>query len=195
MTLLQATHEVESHDFAAGLGVANNLEMLYGAMASQQAVRDLVALCVNRDDAYRLVSRAVALVKEQDDVNYRNPNDAAIATYLWVLAQTQPYLAQLLAASVLNAPRFWWARKVGLDLVRRQAVVPQSTTRIASEGEWQVSGSTPRELLVISEPAECVVISGKFVEVRDVKANSAETQSEAPYSTANSSAQEIVVSR
>jgi hypothetical protein len=195
MTLPQALHELESHDFAAGLGLANNVEMLYTAMASRSAVRDLVGLCGNRDDAFRLISRAVSLVKEQDDVSYRNPRDAAIATYLWVLAQTQPDLAQLLAASVLNAPRFWWARKVGLDLVRRHAPVPQSTTRVSNENEWRVSGSGQRDLLVISEPAERAIIAGKFVKVDDAKTNSTETQTDTPYSTNNPSAQEIVVSK
>jgi hypothetical protein len=195
MTLQLVRHEIESHAFAACLGVANTAEMLYTAMASQAAVRELVGLCTNRDNAYRLLSAAVSLVKEQDDVGYRNPRDAALGTYLWVLAQTQPDLAQVLAASALNAPRLWWARKVALDLVRRHAPAPESATRISDENERKISIPVQRDLLIISEPAECAVIAGKFVEIHDAKTNSTETRTDTPYSINNPSGQEIVVSR
>src|SRR5439155_26116475 len=135
------------HEFAARLGVANSLEMFYALIGSEEAARDLLALTRDRSIGYRVLSHAVSLVKEQDDIEYQNPRDAAIATYLWVLIQTQPDLANMLSASALNTPRLWWARKVGLNFVRGEPGTSDSTTRIVGgTSDWRVSAMNDRDL-------------------------------------------------
>jgi hypothetical protein len=82
-----------------------------------------------------------------------------------------------------------------MDLVRRQSTAPESTTSVSNESEWKVTASGQRDLLVISEPAECEVIAGKLVDAQGVKTDSTKPEVEETYSTKNSSTPEIVVPR
>jgi len=135
------------------------------------------------------------LIKEQDDIGYRSSRDAAIATFIWVLNETQPDLAQVVIATTLNAPRLWWARKVAFDAVRRQSTVPQNANTMISGGE-QRSANAPRELLVISQPAENAIVEGRFIDIENTRTESREPQVETSgYSRNTSSSRNIVVDR
>jgi hypothetical protein len=171
MSLSTAVHEIESHGFAARLGIANNVDMLRILAAQEPCVRELVSSLQNAGDASRLLSHASSLIREQDDVRYRNPRDTAIAIYIWALGQTQPAFAALLAAEVIRAPRLWWARKLALTLLANGAIshdIETVTERVLLKGEWQNESSTEKESLVISDPDGNLIREGRVLNVNSV---------------------------
>jgi hypothetical protein len=131
----------------------------------------LVSSLQNAGDASRLLSHASSLIREQDDVRYRNPRDTAIAIYIWALGQTQPAFAALLAAEVIRAPRLWWARKLALTLLANGAIshdIETVTERVLLKGEWQNESSTEKESLVISDPDGNLIREGRVLNVNSV---------------------------
>jgi hypothetical protein len=154
MSLQTVLSNIESHDFAARLGVANNMGMFIALAEREEAVKELVQLLQDRDNASKLLDHVAAQLKEQEDVRYRNSRDAAVAVCIWALKQSQPTLAGLLASHVLGAPRFWWARRVATDfsggLQAPSTAGPASFTLVKKKG-WTSGGSEGKEVLVIPE--------------------------------------------
>jgi hypothetical protein len=154
MSLQTVLSDIESHDFSARLGVANNMGMFLALAEREEAVKELVRLLQDRDNASKLLDHVAAQLKEQEDVRYRNSRDAAVAVCIWALKQSQPTLAGLLASHVLGAPRFWWARRVATEfsggVQTPSSVGPASFTLVNKRG-WTSGGSEGKEVLVIPE--------------------------------------------
>jgi len=110
-----ALQQIESHDFAAHLGVANNLEMLYTLAGQEQVVKELTTSLLDYTVAVRLLTH-VGSIFRTGRRSFSESRDAAIAVYIWALAQSQPALAGLAASAALNAPRLWWAKRAALNV-------------------------------------------------------------------------------
>jgi hypothetical protein len=175
---------IESHDFAAQLGIANSPEMLYEIARQDDAVKALLGLLADRATALKLLSHVSALIREQDDVRFRNSRDGAIAIYIWALSQLQPALGKLAAATALNAPRLWWARKAALAVTS-----PASSSAYRSDkknqaasvvriDDWRSGSEEQRSILTLTDPAEDLIREGSVADpsVITLKANGPEPQ-------------------
>ena len=116
MTLREAISTVESHEFAARVGVASDWATLIAAIESERAVCDI---CGDPSNARRVAERVLDITRVQVDPRYEHPLDMALAAYLIVLEKLDRDLAQLVAASMLRIPQLWWgsklARRILLD--------------------------------------------------------------------------------
>jgi hypothetical protein len=171
MSFETALKEIESHNFAARLGVANNEAMLRAIATKEQSVVELMWLLRSSESASRLLSHTSFLIREQDDVRYRNSRDTAIAVYIWLLAQMQPSLGRLLAAEAIRAPRLWWGRKMALSVLAGHpfTIDPSTATnRIVLKDEWQNDGGADKETLVIRESAGELVREGRVLNTTDI---------------------------
>jgi hypothetical protein len=198
-TVLQ---QIESHDFAARLGVANNLEMLYALAAQEQGVRELTALLRDHTVATQLLAHVVSIIREQEDVRYRNPRDAAIAAYIWMFAQAQPALALLAAGAALSAPRLWWAKKAALSVTSgtwmEGTAEPNAHKLITKTADWKDGGVGRKDVLIISDPSEDLIRQGRVLDpdVMNMETNALDSQnSDAGYSTNGSTEKTEVIQK
>jgi hypothetical protein len=179
-----ALREIESHDFAARLGVANTTNMLFTLAQQEQSVKDLLSALEKRDEANRLLAHAVSILREQEDVRYRNSRDTAVAVYIWALKHTHPLLAKLLAAEVLGAPRLWWARRIAIETAEGIFHHPniQSTAGVfiktATTSQWKTGSTQTKDVLIVSEPGTDLIRRGNIIDPDDIEATSDATKSQ-----------------
>jgi len=157
MTLQSTLRTIEAHDFAARLAVANTTEMLFDIAQQEQAVKDLLSLLKDSEQAKIFLSQIVSLLREQEDVRYRNSRDIAIAVSIWALNRTQPALAKLLAAQVLGAPRLWWARRAAMEhgvgpLIEPVMANTKDIVLGAKVASWGTTDTQAKDVLIVSEP-------------------------------------------
>jgi hypothetical protein len=168
VSLQTALKEIESHEFSARLGIANTMEMLLDVAQQERAVKELLLLLQNRDEANNLLSHVVSRLTEQEDIRYRNSRDIAIAVCIWSLNRTQPALAKLLAADVLSSPRLWWARRVALEYALGRLIQPDYTrskdTLTLKKTDWGTTGTRAKEVLVVSEPRADLIGEKKILD-------------------------------
>ena len=200
MNLYALLRLIESHDFAAHLGLANNLEMLFAQARQNAAVKQLLTLLSDEAVALQLLAHVGSLLREQDDVRYRNSRDGAIAVYIWALTGTQPALARLAASAALNAPRLWWAKKAALNVAsptvqpgKTESKVKGLLTRV---GAWRESGEGNQyNVLIVSDPAEDLIRAGRVLDPSSltVTTDAAESQlKEVDYSAKSDSLSEAL---
>jgi hypothetical protein len=197
-----ALQQIESHDFAAYLGVANNLEMLYTLATQEQGVGELAVLLRDHAVARNLLAHVASIIREQEDVRYRNPRDAAIAVYIWMLAQTQPALALLAAGAALNAPRLWWAKKAALSVTSgtwmEGTAEAKAHTLMAKAADWKDGGAGRKDVLIISDPSEDLIRQGRVLDpdLLNLDTNTMDSQNmDAGYSTTGSSERTEVIQK
>ena len=190
MSFSAALQQIESHDFAAHLGVANNLEMLYTLAGQEQVVKELTTSLLDYTVAVRLLTHVGSIIQEQEDVRFRNPRDAAIAVYIWALAQSQPALAGLAASAALNAPRLWWAKRAALNVTSgtwmegtAEAGAHKLMTRAT---DWKDGGAGRKDVLIVSDPGKDMIRAGRVLQSELLNLNTNNLESvitDADYST------------
>jgi hypothetical protein len=163
----QVFREIESHDFAARLGFANDDAMLFDLAASESQVKSLTeALKQSPTNAISLLQRIIRLVQEEDDIRYRNSRDTAMAVYIAALSAANPALARLAAAEVLANPRLWWARKAALRAIGKAWVSqrPQAAQRaFYANSTTEVHASPEKDMLVVPEPSTELLRGGRVI--------------------------------
>jgi len=169
MSLQDALREIESHDFSARLGVANNMAMFLALAERESSVGELIRLLKEPDNANRLLSHVASVLQEQEDVRYRNSRDTAVAVCLWALKQDHPSLAKLLASNVVSEPRLWWARRMAGDLEGRSLTTSESSLVVNNAG-WTNVSSQGKEVLVV--PQTRLVTSGHIAGANTITATS-----------------------
>lgn len=185
MSLQSTLQNIESHDFAARLGVANTLDMFY-ALAKQEApVKELVLMLKNEGEAGRLLAHVSSLLGEQEDVRYRNSRDSAVAVCIWALDQTQPEFAKLLAANVLNSPRLWWARKAAMEFfggTTTVAKMEQTGASMIETAGWKNGDSKTKNILIVPESSPELMSAGHITrpDAITVTSDAARTSEELP---------------
>lgn len=188
MSLEAIFRSIESQKFLSYLSFANSAVIFDKLVDSQPVVRHLTdELKSNPEIERRVLSRVESLVREQDDVRYRNQRDAALAAYTRALNNSNPALGRLAASIVLDAPRLWWARKTALNILGGAMVAPppaiSSTTVILSTLATDappVSASTLQELeknsLVIMRPLSTPARQDFVLDSRELSTNAEDTQ-------------------
>jgi hypothetical protein len=146
---------IEGRDFSSLLGLANNPDMLHALIVREPTVQQLVVYLNNLDNAKALLYRIDALLREQDDIRFRNNSDAALAVYLWVLSERDATLGRLAASLVLAVPRLWWARRSALGILNGalpDSSTQQSTQSITTTSGWTASTNAEKESMILAEP-------------------------------------------
>lgn len=149
MTVKQAFDQVESLDFAAYANIASTFQTFIDALQGQESTQVLLKH-LNSTDAYlEVLHRVLALCNEEHHNEYANPNDVALATYVFVLANKHEGIALAASNNVLKVPQLWWASHMSRQvLLSRKAGaankrwVQQSVDFHASSGRgpsWQVA--------------------------------------------------------
>src|SRR5271166_4276588 len=107
--------KIESPEFDAHVNVASTQRVFLAVLKTSPAYQELFLYLRRNAEASQVIfSRVKGLVALQFDPRYANPNDSAVAAYLWALAQTHPEFGRMTAEVVLNARQIWWARTVAL---------------------------------------------------------------------------------
>lgn len=112
MTLKQIFDEIESHRFTALLNVASDLRTFLKIAKSENCVRELLNKLDNTNSRYRLIERVNILVSEKIDHRYLNPNDTALAIYIWAMSQKNLNSSKVTAEISVDAPNCWWSDKI-----------------------------------------------------------------------------------
>lgn len=156
LSLSGAIESIERAEFSSSLGLANNVDMFRELLGREPAVQALLAYLKQPGNSKILLGRIESLVREQDDIRFRNSRDAAIAVYLWALNATNPPLGRLGASMVLVAPRLWWARKTALAIVSGTSVHTESargSSGVSLVGQWRTASQGDiKEVMVLGEP-------------------------------------------
>jgi hypothetical protein len=188
MTLTKLTKAIESYEFSAFLGLANNAAMFRELVEKIPAVQQLVKELTVPASARELLTRIESLVREQDDVRFRNQRDAAVAVYVLALVKSDESLGRIAASLVLNAPRLWWARRVALDLVAGSPLdsSKERTEKSFTSEDWDTTFSMGRgeNLIIVNPPSELV----RDGQILNSAALTARAQDNAGSSTTNLSA-------
>ena len=110
MTFEEICQKIESHDFLAEVGIANDFNSFLRLVVRHQAVADLLGSILPSDDcAEDLFFRAIQLAKTGIDVRYLHPYDGALTVYLLVLGNKNQDLAKILSEVVLKTANCWWS--------------------------------------------------------------------------------------
>ena len=118
MTFEEAIQDIESHEFAAKLGLASDFKTFTRIAASQISVKELFKQLEKPEIEDRLYNRAVDLSQRSIDPRYENSLDKALTIYLWVTDLRNPHLALLMAEHIIHAPQCWWAHMLSKHLRR-----------------------------------------------------------------------------
>lgn len=177
MSLAAVITAIESPQFATFLGLANNSRMFRDVVENIPAARQLLTELKEPANTRKLLARTESLVREQDDVRYRNQRDAAIAIYVWALNETDGSLGRLAASVVLESPRLWWARKTALDILGQGFARPsqQQGVRTVTPDDWNTAsiGVSGGSLVVSTPPRELLererVLNPTNLDVRSEK--------------------------
>lgn len=117
MTPAEAMRLIEGHRFAALVNLASNQKTFLRIAAQQPEVEALSGAMANEPAVLAEVGqRALALAAARAEGECEVEEDAALATYLWLLSKHRPDLAETAAGSVRGWQRFFWARKLAEDL-------------------------------------------------------------------------------
>lgn len=123
MELTTITDKMESLEFSARLGIASGFGTFLDILTESQPFKDLQIFLEQGEDAERqLLAHIKQLGSTPIDERYENPNDTALAAYLWALRDTlQIGLAVLL---LRDTPNLGWARKA-TEILSHQFDCPQ----------------------------------------------------------------------
>src|SRR5438876_11852665 len=121
--------EFESPGFSARVNVVSGYNQFLRAIASQPEVSGLLEGLQSSDSLIELLIHVLELAARATDEGYENPNDVALATYLWVLSMSDPAATQFAAEEVRQCRRCWWARKLA-DRLRSAGPAKTATANI-----------------------------------------------------------------
>lgn len=122
---------VEGLEFASRTNLANDFRTFVRALELDDTQERLCAVASFGENGQRILERVQSLTSVQSDLNYENPSDSALATYLRVLYFTNSPLTFHAAKIVADAPRLWWAEFVATLILRNQSAISLSA-RVAS---------------------------------------------------------------
>jgi hypothetical protein len=115
---------VEDLEHAAQVGLASSFHQAVQIALSRPAVIEQRRLMRRQEsEAIGVLQRAFVLTEYAVDGRYENPYDAALLTYLGLLAETNHLLAVMLAVRLQEVSNLWWSAKLG------HAILTESRTR------------------------------------------------------------------
>ena len=121
---------IESRRFAAVVNVASNLKTFLHALASQSQTQQLGAAIARDEAREQVAARIEELVVRSAPDGRESDSDTALATYLWLLCESDRGLARRAARVIVRCPGIWWARRVAEHIL---AASQQSSEHVGSE--------------------------------------------------------------
>lgn len=104
---------IESLEFDAHLNVVSSSRHFFRAVARDNVVLEIYRqLQESGELREEVLGRISDLARQEIDLNYENPNDTALATYLWLTCYTSPEYVDLASYYTACAPNCWYARKL-----------------------------------------------------------------------------------
>jgi hypothetical protein len=117
MTPAEAMNTIEGRRFAALTNLASNLKTFLRIAAQQPEVEALSRSMTSESAVIaEVLQRALALAAVRADGEHESEGDAALATYLWLLNNHRPDLAQTAAGGLRQGRQFFWAKKLANEL-------------------------------------------------------------------------------
>ena len=130
----------ESHETAAGVGVASGSSMFHTAVSELPVTGDLLAQGRNDDRNERAIASRIAdLVQEHIDLRYRHPHDIPLAIYLYVLYQLNREVSRIAAHAVLETPNCSWAGRVAHGILDDTESASDTTSIIVPSDTFSTS--------------------------------------------------------
>jgi hypothetical protein len=171
MSFEDSMREIESHEFAAHLGVANDTSMFFELAEQQRPVIELIKSLGDKTAQKRLLLKIFALLRQQEDVRYRNSRDAAIAVYLNALLHSNKKLATLAATEAISSPRLWWTKKIASLILSRSSKRHHLTSRkFVSNSQWSLqSPKNRKDFLIVDIPSGAWIQSGNVIDADKIE--------------------------
>ena len=123
MNVTEAMRQIEGLEFAAYVGIASSLKVFLRQVASNDAVRSLLAQMDESETRDAVLGRLLELTKVEADEGFEHPADAALATYLWLLAEKSTDRVQQAADAIRMAKMVHWATHVADKVAPARAPV------------------------------------------------------------------------
>ena len=130
----------ESHETAAGVGVASGSSMFHKAVRELSVTGDLLAQGGNDQNERAIASRIADLVQEHIDLRYRHPHDIPLAIYLYVLYQLNREVSRIAAHAVLETPNCSWAGRVAHGILDDTEFSSDTTSIVVFLDTFSTSG-------------------------------------------------------
>lgn len=119
MNLQDVIQSVEGHQFAAEVNLASGSDGFYRALRHHDLFRELADHMKEPAVPEMILRRLLELSRRPIQLQYENPFDAAMTTYLTALEAERPTLAGVAAEAVSRAPNCWWAMEASARLLAR----------------------------------------------------------------------------
>jgi hypothetical protein len=122
-------------------------------IGSQPLCQTLVGLTrANTISPKAVLGRLINLTRQSVDPRYDNPNDIAMATYLFALQQTDSALARIGAEAVIGVAGAWWASKIAYVILDRSWMMNGAPITIPETSQATTSVNSPntRDLFLVS---------------------------------------------
>jgi hypothetical protein len=118
MKFSEVLSAIESTRFAAQANLASGYKTFFRLVYEHEAVVELLKkLSKSLRQRHLVLARIRQLVKKEFDLEYSNPWDVALATYLQTLSLVDLDLAQEGAMIVARTPNCWWSTRTAQHLL------------------------------------------------------------------------------
>jgi hypothetical protein len=148
--------KIESLTFDVQVSVESGLSSIARKIFRQPVVKKLYQELKQRGTSISLLARLAGLTRKKVDARYRNPYDAAIATYLLLIVVLYPDQISTAARLTRNAQNLWIASHVANALLHHggagQFVVSQVPTYFG-ENPGIVPAAKENRTVIFDKPA------------------------------------------
>ena len=130
----QALSYLESHEFAAFVGVASDARTLSQAILSHASARLILEKC--RSDKSLLsevLVRVAALTNQSIDPRYESPWDTALTALLIISSAVDPHTGYAAASMASKAPGTWWTAKIANTVLTQSLARHTETQTVVAE--------------------------------------------------------------
>src|SRR5262249_17772083 len=135
MTAAEAMARIEAPRFSAIVNLASDLRTFLRIVGAQPEIHVLAREMNTEGVRAAVLERIRALVAVPSEEGQEHPSDAALAAYLWLLANLEKQPADSAAALIVTGQQFWWARKVAQTI--------RGGTPVAQDGAVPLPSPTP----------------------------------------------------
>jgi hypothetical protein len=172
MSFESAIQNIESHEFGATLGIANDPEMFFELARQQNPVAELMKSLADKSNQKRLVLRVISVLRQREDLRFRNSRDAALAVYLCALECVNKRYAILAATDVISQPRLWWARKAATAVLSRVGHPSMVSHKIVTDSLKKAFLKNRKDVLIVNEPSGDWMRTGNIIDDDQIQVRS-----------------------
>src|SRR5665213_64122 len=99
---------IESIEYDCECGLSSDVQVLKHNLDNSPKVQQLVELCKDRVVAVFMLGHMLDITTKKIDVEYRNPWEMAVTTYLYVITRARPELTQPAVAAAWRLKNGYW---------------------------------------------------------------------------------------